>query len=112
MHNLAGVHTDLVRVAVRAIQISDHDFGVHEGRRSLERQRELIARGVSWTLRSKHLVGRAVDLYPWPLDWSDHASFKTVADAMKQAATELDVDVDWGVDLWGKDGPHFQLVDR
>ena len=33
-----------------------------------------------------------------------------MADAMKQAAEELDVDLEWGGD-WKtfKDGPHFQL---
>ena len=34
-----------------------------------------------------------------------------IADAMKQAATELEVDMDWGGD-WKSfpDGPHYQLA--
>lgn len=108
---LRGVHPDLILIVTRAIQLTDHDFGVHEGVRTLDRQRELMQRGVSWTLRSKHLVGHAVDLYPAPLDWNDAAAFTAVASAMRQAARELDVaGLQWGFDLWGKDMPHFQLA--
>jgi hypothetical protein len=50
-----------------------------------------------------------VDLFPYPLSW-DWNYFYPIADAMKQAAKELDVDLEWGGD-WRSfpDGPHFQL---
>lgn len=109
---LEGVHEDLVAVVKRAIEITDVDFGVTEGLRTVERQKELVAKGASQTMRSRHLTGHAVDLvayvgsearWDWPL-------YDKLADAMKRAAKELDIPLDWGGD-WKtlKDGPHFQL---
>lgn len=109
---LQGVHPDLRRVVTRAIQISEIDFKVIEGRRSLVRQKELVAAGASQTLNSRHLTGHAVDLvalvnkkvrWDWPL-------YAIIAKAMKAAAKELNVPLEWGGD-WKKfkDGPHFQL---
>lgn len=118
--NLQGVHPDLVKVVRRAIQISPVDFRVNEGRRTIERQRQLVKAGASMTMNSRHIHGFAVDLIPlvdldkdgkietqemfhWPL-------YPILAKAMKQAAKELGVPLEWGGD-WRKfkDGPHFQL---
>ncbi len=109
---LEGVHGDLKRVVERAIRISDVDFRVLEGVRSLARQRVLVAEGASRTLNSRHLTGHAVDLgalvngriaWDWPL-------YHRIAAAMKQAAAELNVPLVWGGDWRSfKDGPHFEL---
>ena len=106
---LEGVHPDLVAVVERAISISEQDFSVLEGLRSVERQRKLVDTGKSTTMNSRHLTGHAVDLAPYPLSW-DWNYFYPIADAMKQAARELGVDLEWGGD-WKTfpDGPHFQL---
>ena len=106
---LSGVHPDLVAVVKRAIEITKQDFSVIEGIRSVERQRELLKSGTSTTMNSRHITGHAVDLAPYPVSW-DWEYFYPMADAMKQAAEELDVDLEWGGD-WKtfKDGPHFQL---
>lgn len=112
LSRLNGVHPDLVRVVKRAIEITDVDFTVLEGLRSLDRQKTLVASGASKTMNSRHLTGHAVDLAPvvdgkvswdWPL-------YHRIAKAMKQAAKELGVPVEWGGD-WKtfKDGPHWQL---
>ena len=110
MQNLSGVHPDLVSVVKRAIQITEQDFTVIEGIRNLNRQRELFKAGKSKTLNSRHLTGHAVDMVPWPVDWNDLARFEVVAEAMKEAAEELNVELDWGGD-WKSfyDGPHFEL---
>ena len=109
MQNLSGVHPDLIAVVKRAIQITEQDFSVIEGVRNINRQRELVAKGASTTMNSRHLTGHAVDLAPYPVNW-DWEYFYPIADAMKQAAEELDVDLEWGGD-WNSfpDGPHFQL---
>lgn len=109
MQNLSGVHPDLVNVVKRAIEITEQDFSVIEGVRNIDRQRKLVAQGKSTTMNSRHLTGHAVDLVPYPLSW-DWDYFYPIADAMKQAAEELDVDLEWGGD-WSSfpDGPHFQL---
>jgi peptidoglycan L-alanyl-D-glutamate endopeptidase CwlK len=106
---LSGVHPDLVAVVKRAIQITEQDFAVLEGIRNINRQRDLFKAGKSTTMNSRHLTGHAVDLAPWPISW-EWEGFYPIADAMKQAAEELDIDLEWGGD-WKSfpDGPHFQL---
>ena len=109
---LAGVHPDLVKVVERAIEITEIDFAVLEGVRSKTRQEQLVKAGASQTMRSRHLTGHAVDLgayvagsirWDWPL-------YHKLAVAVKQAAAELQVPIEWGGD-WTtfKDGPHWQL---
>lgn len=108
--NLEGVHPDLVSVVKRAIGITKQDFMVIEGMRSLERQKQLLAEGKSKTMNSRHLTGHAVDLCPYPVDWNDADKFVAISEAMKEAAKELDIPLEWGGD-WknGWDKPHYQL---
>ena len=109
---LEGVHPDLVAIVKRAIEITPVDFGVSEGLRTIQRQRELLASGATTTMNSRHLTGHAVDLvayvgsevrWDWPL-------YDKIAGAMKEAANEQDTPIEWGGDWHSfKDGPHFQL---
>jgi peptidoglycan L-alanyl-D-glutamate endopeptidase CwlK len=109
--NLDGVHPDLVAVVKRAIEITEIDFVVTEGRRTSERQKQLVAAGASKTMNSRHLTGHAVDLAAWvgQVRW-DWPLYDKLAVAMKTAAKELGMPIEWGGD-WTtfKDGPHFQL---
>ena len=59
---LEGVNADLVTVVNTAIDMTKVDFGVTCGMRTVEEQKELVAKGASQTMKSKHLEGRAVDL--------------------------------------------------
>lgn len=43
LKRLEGVHPDLVRVATRALELSEVDFGITEGRRTLAKQKEYFA---------------------------------------------------------------------
>ena len=96
---LEGVHPDLVRVVKRAIEITAQDFMVTEGLRTLARQKDLYAQGrtkpgpvVTWTLKSKHIDGLAVDLVPFndgKPDWTAGKNFDEIAKAMHDAAEEL-----------------------
>ena len=127
---LQGVHPNLVKVVERAIELTDQDFMVLEGVRTPARQKELYAQGrtapgpkVTWTLNSNHFInpktgfGHAVDLVPFPVDWS-HTKLDVVSKAMFAAALELGVSIRWGAD-WDRDGkprekgetdsPHFEL---
>lgn len=111
--NLRGLHPDLIKVARRALKITTIDFIVIEGRRNEARQRQLVASGKSQTMDSRHLTGHALDCAPLinrEIPWNDWTKFKQVADAMLQAAAELNIDVEWGGN-WTRfrDGPHFQL---
>lgn len=109
---LEGVHHDLVTCVYRALEISKCDFSVIEGLRTPERQAQMVAQGKSQTTNSRHLTGHAVDLGAWvngSISW-DWTYYHQIAAAMKQAADELNIDLEWGGD-WTtlKDGPHFQL---
>lgn len=107
--NLKGVHPDLQRVVERAISISESDFTVLEGLRTLERQKTLLAAGKSKTLHSRHITGHAVDITPFPISW-DWKDYPPIEKAMKQAAKDLGIDLEWGGD-WKSfpDAPHWQL---
>lgn len=109
---LSGVHPDLVRVVERAIEISDMDFTVLEGVRSIARQQQLVASGASQTMQSRHITGHAVDLAPYvagQVRW-DWPLYDKLSATVKKAAAELNVRIEWGGDWTSfKDGPHFQL---
>lgn len=109
---LVGVHPDLVQIIERAIEITDLDFAVTEGVRTIERQRTLVAAGASRTMDSRHITGHAVDLaamiggeihWDWPL-------YGRISATVKQAAHGLNIPITWGGD-WKSfpDGPHFEL---
>ncbi len=51
LDRLKGVDQKLVDVVKRAIDLTEIDFGVTEGLRTLERQQELVEKGASQTLR-------------------------------------------------------------
>ena len=114
INRLIGVHPDLVKVVKRAIEISEYDFMVVEGLRTTETQKKYVADGKSKTMNSYHLTGHAVDLAPLEngsIDWSNKkGQFDAVAEAMKQAAKELNVEIEYGGD-WKSfvDKPHFQI---
>lgn len=114
---LEGAHPDLVKIIKRAAALSPIDFTVLEVLRTPARQKELVAKGASKTMKSRHLPGadgksRAVDIAPmdggqiswaWPI-------YHRLAPIIKQAAKEVGVPIEWGGD-WRtfKDGPHWQL---
>jgi peptidoglycan L-alanyl-D-glutamate endopeptidase CwlK len=120
LRNLKGIHPDLRRVLNRALQDSPIDFVITEGLRTKARQAELVAKGASTTMNSRHITGHAVDLVPlldldndgkieaeemysWPL-------IRKLAVHIKAAAAAEDVPIEAGAD-WTRfpDGPHWQL---
>ena len=96
---LNGVDTRLVRVVRRAIMLTSVDFGVVCGLRTEAEQIALFEKGASQIRTGgTHVQGRAVDLMAyigdrgsWELNLYDN-----IADAMKQAAIELNVGIRWG----------------
>tara|TARA_R110002153_G_scaffold79003_1_gene201871 strand:- start:1617 stop:2072 length:456 start_codon:yes stop_codon:yes gene_type:complete len=98
LDRLEGVDERLVAVVKQAITTTKIDFGVIQGMRTLEMQKELVAKGASQTMKSKHLTGHAVDLMAyisgrgsWELNLYDE-----IADAMKEAGDTLGVRLRWG----------------
>ena len=95
---LLGVDPRLAAVVNAAIHKTKIDFGVICGMRTMEEQRALVEKGASQTMKSKHLEGLAVDLMAyigsrgsWELNLYDD-----IADAMAEAAREVDVPIRWG----------------
>ena len=98
LSKLEGVDERLVAVVKYAITETKMDFGVIEGLRSIERQRELVRKRASKTMNSKHIPGEAVDLMAYI---GTRASFELnlydeIADAMKKGAEAVDVPLRWG----------------
>lgn len=109
-HALIGVHPDLVHVMRLASK--QLPFIVTEGVRTVERQAALLKAHATQTMHSRHLTGHACDVaalvegqvrWDWPL-------YQHIADAVKRAALDEGIAIEWGGD-WRtfKDGPHFQL---
>ena len=118
VNNLQGVRPELVNVVRRAADLYEGEaFVVTEGLRTLERQKELVAQGASRTMKSYHLDGRAVDIYPVLSGRVEveapMAEFRRIAAAMKAAALDFGVPLTWGGD-WKSfvDSPHYQIEEQ
>jgi len=98
LSKLAGVDEHLVAVIKTAIHLTKTDFGVICGVRTIEEQRQLVAKGASKTMKSKHLDGDAADLmaYIGPRGSWELSLYDDIADAMKQAAIATGVSLRWG----------------
>ncbi|AUR83848.1 D-alanyl-D-alanine carboxypeptidase [Vibrio phage 1.042.O._10N.286.45.B8] len=114
---LSTCHEDLERVAYLALKYSPYDFGIIEGVRTIEKQREYYNAGKSKTMNSRHMenkngVSEALDIAVYvngKITW-DIKYYRKVAQAFFKAAIELNVQIRWG-GLWESfvDGPHFEL---
>ena len=98
LDRLDGVDERLATVVKSAIHRTKIDFGVICGMRTLKEQKALVEKGASQTMKSKHLAGHAVDLMAyigsrgsWELNLYDD-----IADAVSEAAREVDVPIRWG----------------
>lgn len=130
LKRLEGVHCDLKSIVLLASERCPTPFMVTEGVRTLARQKELYAQGrtkpgkvVTWTMDSRHIGGKAVDLCPigakGALDWNNINGFLQIGKTMMNAAMELGIPIRWGWD-WDRDqqlrekgetdGPHFELL--
>lgn len=119
--NLATCHPDLQRLLNKAIQYVD--FSVTCGHRTKADQDAAVAAGNSQTPwpTSKHnsMPSRAVDVAPYPLDWSDTESFTLLAGILYGIAVTMGIKIRLGADWDGdlsikehgfKDRPHVELV--
>jgi peptidoglycan L-alanyl-D-glutamate endopeptidase CwlK len=106
---LAGVDSRLCSVVKTAAASAKFDITISEGLRTKERQAQLFKEKKSKTLNSKHLIGKAVDLYALApggaIDWN---GFDALVKVMKEAASRVGVKITCGFD-WGWDKPHFEL---
>ena len=114
---LEGVHPHLVKVILGVAVESPQPFVILEGPRTVERQRQLVAKGASRTMKSRHIpaangLSHAVDIAPLvngAASW-DWAYYYKLAPIVKRVAAVFGVPLEWGGDWKSfKDGPHWQL---
>lgn len=119
--NRAEIHPALQRILDQAIQLTD--FSIIEGFRDEATQNRYYDDGKS-KLRfpdSKHnrRPSLAVDIVPFPIDWSNRERFYFLAGVIKGIAKKEGISIRWGGD-WNSNGkfedqtfhdlPHFELV--
>lgn len=122
--NLYGVHHKLVAVVGYALAISEIDFYVNEGLRTVEKQQQYFKEGKSKLdgikKRGNHqdnpntedIDARAVDVYyvGWKnTDSNKDPRWKKLRDTFELAGKMLGVKLVFGYD-WGWDAPHIELA--
>lgn len=112
LEQLRGIHPDLRKVTDLALKLSEVDFIITDGLRTEEEQRELVRKGASRTMRSRHLTGHAIDFVAIVNNKVryDAVHMKRIAHAFKMAAKQLGIPIEWGGD-WKSfvDTPHIEL---
>ena len=95
---LDGVKNELHSVVTTAIGLTNVDFGVSCGLRTEKEQEDLVARGASQTMKSKHLTGDAVVVVAYigsRISWELNL-YDDIADAFKEASVREGVGIKWG----------------
>jgi len=109
--NLSQCDIRLQKIFNEVILITD--CAVICGHRGEEEQNKAYNEGKSKLKypQSKHnkIPSQAVDVVPFPIDWSNIERFKELASKVKQIAEDLDIKIECGCDWKWKDFPHFQV---
>lgn len=120
---LNGVAQPLQKIIRRAMEWQIMDFTVLNGLRSLEEQKEKVAKGYSKTMHSRHLpnkngLAEAADIAPYPVNWQNKEAFHRLAGIIQASAASFHIPIRWGGDWDGDndtrdqtfiDLPHFEL---
>ena len=114
---LSEVNPSLKNIAKEALKITRIDFAIISGKRTIKEQKELVKKGKSKTLNSRHLSGNAIDIAPIDPKTGkgkfDRTLALEIATAFYQAAQNQGAKIEWG-GTWKnfEDIPHFELVDE
>jgi len=126
LRRLEGVDERLRELAFRVLEV--HDCTVVYGLRTAEEQRQLVNAGLSRTMASKHLIGRAIDLAPYVqlddgfrgIPWSyPRRYFDFFAGIVHAVAHDMGLPIRWGGNWDGDDDltdqkfmdlVHFELL--
>ena len=100
LDRLEGVDARLQDWAFQMIKI--RDCTIAYGVRTEEEQRELVAKGASKTMNSRHLTGHALDIYPYPINWKHINDFYVFAGIGLGVAHMMGIPLRWGGD-WDMD---------
>ena len=115
--NNPKVHPRIRELMIEAIATSPIDFTVIETVRTVEQQKINVAKGVSKTMRSRHIPSsnksglcEAIDIAPYPINWNDKARFKQLSTHILNTAQSMGIKLTWGGNFKSfYDGPHYEL---
>ena len=93
---LEGVDARLVLLLEEVVKY--FDITVIEGKRSQERQNQLVKEGKSKTKFGKHVQGMAVDIAPYPIDWKARDDFHYLGGFVLGIACKMGINIRWGGD--------------
>ena len=93
---LEGVAPRLVLLLEEVVKY--FDITIIEGKRSQERQNQLVNEGKSKTKFGKHVQGMAVDIAPYPIDWDARDDFHYLGGFVLGIACKMGINVRWGGD--------------
>jgi|TARA_R110001583_G_scaffold115676_1_gene266231 peptidoglycan LD-endopeptidase CwlK len=93
---LKGVDAKLQNLLYEVVKY--FDITIIEGKRSQERQNELVAQGKSKTKFGKHVDGKAVDIAPYPIDWNARDDFHLLGGFVLGMAASMGIKIRWGGD--------------
>ena len=97
------------------------DIIITEGLRTLEQQKKYLATGKSKTLKSRHLIGNAIDIcfsVNGKINWDDMTYWALAGKHFNQYAKSKGLNLRWGGDWNGNgnykdekflDAPHFEI---
>ena len=120
---IEGIEPVLIDTLLEGIKDSPFDFGIPKfgGLRTDLEQIDMYAIGrtkypnrrkVTWTLNSYHKTGKAFDIYAYVngnASWDLKYLEPIARHLQKIAMDKFCIELDWGHDLWGRDGAHFQI---
>lgn len=116
--NNSKVHPKIKVLMNEAIKTSPIDFTIIETVRTTEQQKINVAKGVSKTMKSRHIplvnksgLCEAIDIAPYPIDWNNIKRFVQLSEHIKKVAKQLNIKIEYGGDWKSfKDYPHYQLI--
>lgn len=121
LRNLKDIHPDLRKFADAVLAKATWKLRVTEGRRTIARQKQLVAQKFSKTMKSRHITGHAIDVVPYvdfdrdgKIETSElyrKEAFMQLIPIAKAVSKELGIPIVFGYD-WGWDMPHWELDRR
>lgn len=107
-------HEDLIRLFSEAIKTAPIDISIISGYRGSKEQNRLQAEGSSELVYPRSMHNKkpslAVDVIPYPIDYSKIERYRILSYHIKIVAWKLGIEVNWGGDWKNfKDFPHWQL---
>lgn len=109
--NLQETRVEMQTVAECAIRITPIDFVIVDGGRTAAEHKINVANGKSWTTRSRHQDGAAIDFaaYVNKRITYEPQYYPPIAEAFNKCSRQLGIPIVWGGEWRVKDLMHIEL---